>query len=199
MRRLLGIACVCASAAAWISPALAAPTTVAFETLPTTPFDSYTEGLATFTTVTGSQLRKAYTLNGTWGIRSAAWPYAEMRADIAGGASSVSVDLGDKASDDAETLFLEIFNAAGSSLGFTSQAVPADLSCMTTLSLNSPCIAYAVFGSRESTLNNGSSIIADNFTYQSCPCPSVIPAPGAILSGMIGASLVGHLRRRRTL
>ncbi len=194
MRRLLGIVCVCASAAAWMSPALAAPTTVMFESLPTTPFDSYTEGLATFTAVDGSQLRKAYTLNGTWGIRSGTWPYAEMQADIAGGASSVSVDLGDKVGDDAETLFLEIFDAAGNSLGFTSQAIPADLSCMTTLSLSSPCIAYAVFGSRESTLNNGSSILADNFTYKPCSCPSAIPAPGGILLGMTGAGLIGLLR-----
>jgi hypothetical protein len=67
---------------------------------------------------------------------------------------------------------------------------------MTTLSLSAPCISYAIFGARNSTLNNGSSVPADNFTFGDCPC---IPAPGAILLGAIGTMLVGYLRRRRAM
>jgi hypothetical protein len=184
---------------AWIAPAGAAPTTVTFEALPETPFNSYTEGLVTFTAVNGGLLKRDVTPDGTWGLRAVVAPYPEQRADIAGGASFVSVELGDFAGIDAETVFLEIFDAEGNSLGFTSQAIPADLMGMTTLSLTSPCFAYAIFGSRDSTSNNGSSVRSDNFTFEPCACPSAIPAPGAILLGTMGASIVGYLRRRRAL
>jgi len=200
MKRWLGILCVGACLAAWIGPAGAAPTTVTFEALPETPFNSYTEGLVTFTAVNGGLLMRDFAPNGTLALRAVTSPYPEIRADIAGGASSVSVDLGDYAGIDAETVFLEIFNAEGELLDSISQPIPADLEGMTTLSLSSPCFSYAIFGSRESTSFNGSSVRSDNFTFEPCPpCPNVIPAPGAILLGTIGASLVGCLRRRRAL
>jgi hypothetical protein len=97
---------------------------------------------------------------------------------------------------DAETVFLEVFDASGQSVGFASEDIPADRVHMTTLSLSAPCISYAIFGARNSTLGNGSSVPADNFTFGDCAC---IPAPGAVLLGGIGAVLVGHLRRRRAL
>jgi hypothetical protein len=200
MKRWLGILCVCACLAVWIGPAGAAPTTVTFEALPETPFNSYTEGPVTFTAVDGGLLMRDLAPNGTLALRAVTSPYPEMRADIAGGASFVSVDLGDYANIDSETVFLEIFDAADNSLGFISEDVPIDRMGMTPLELSGPCFAYAIFGARNSSINNGSSVRADNFTFELCPpCPNVIPAPGAILLGTIGTSLVGYLRRRRTL
>ena len=96
-------------------------------------------------------------------------------------------------------MFLEVFGASGNSLGFASEDIPADRMGMTTLSLNVPGISYAVFGARNSTLDNGSSVPADNFTFEPAAPTSIIPAPGAILLGTIGMGLVGSLRRRRTL
>jgi len=199
MRKFLGIVCVCACLAAWVGPAPAAPTTVTFNTLPDVPFDSYTEGPVTFTAVNGGLLKGDMSPNGTQALRAVTEPYPEMRADIAGGATYVSVDLGDYANIDSETVFMEIFDAAGKSLGFTSEEVPFDRMGMTPLTLSGPCFAYAIFGARDSSIDNGSSVRADNFTYELCPCPDVIPAPGAILLGTIGAGLVAHLRRGRVL
>jgi hypothetical protein len=198
-KRSLVMVSVCGLCGLWASTA-GAMTTVDFEGFPSTPVTSYTEGRVTFTAVDGSQLVKWIGPNGTYGITSITPPYAERRADIEGGTTFVSVDLGDYDGIDAETIFLEIFGPSGNSLGFTSKAIPATVGGlgMTTLSIGSEsCIAYAIFGSRDTT--NGSSVRADNFTFSDCPCPTVIPVPGAILLGTIGTGLVGCLRRRRAL
>ena len=113
MTKLLRIVCVAACLGVWIAPARAAPTTVTFEALPDVPFNMYVEGLATFTAVDGGLLKRDTAPNLTWALRAVTEPYPEMRADIAGGASFVSVDLGDFAGIDTETVFLEIFGAVG--------------------------------------------------------------------------------------
>ena len=84
-------------------------------------------------------------------------------------------------------------------MGSVSKDIPKDQMQMMTLSLSAPRVAYAIFGSRNSEIDNGSSVPADNFIFCPCPTPSVVPAPGAILLGAIGAGLIGALRRRRTL
>lgn len=43
------------------------------------------------------------------------------------------------------------------------------------------------------------AMTSDNVDYDPWLCSSIIPAPGALLLGSIGVSLVGWLRRRRTL
>ncbi|MEN6337125.1 MAG: hypothetical protein ABFE01_22940 [Phycisphaerales bacterium] len=199
MRKSLGIVCVAACLAVWVGPARAAPTTITFEALPDVPFYMYTDSGVTFRAVDGGLLKRDETPNGSWGLRAVVDPYPEMRADFAGGAKSVSVDLGDFANIDSETVFLEIFSASGTSLGFVSEDVPIDRMGMTRLTLSGPCFDYAVFGARNSSIGNGSSVRADNFTFEPCTCPSAVPAPGALLLGAMGAGLVGRLRRRRVL
>jgi len=190
---------VAACLAVGVGPARAASKTITFEALPDVPFYMYTESGVTFTAVDGGLLKRDKTPDDTWGLRAVVEPYPEMRADFAGGASSVAVDLGDFAFIDSETVFLEIFNASGTSLGFVSEYVPIDRMGMTRLALSGPCFSYAVFGARNSSIGNGSSVRADNFTFEPCACPSAIPAPAAVLLGAMGAGLVGRLRRRGVL
>lgn len=196
MRMSCLIVSICVGMGTFAGSATAA-TTIDFESLPDSPFLSYTEGRVTFTAVDGGLLQKfADTPNGTYSLTGLDSPYSELRADFAGGTRFVTVDLGDYANIDAETVFLEIFGASGESVGFVSEDIPADRMGMTTLSLGAPCISYAIFGARDSSIGNGSSVPADNFTFGDCPC---IPAPGAILLGVIGVAFVGRLRRRRAL
>jgi len=131
--------------------------------------------------------------NGTIGLYGGLnSPQAEIRADIAGGANYVSVDLGDYAGD-SDMLFLEAFDSNDVSLGYTQQLIKSEFFGMKTLEVTANgTIAYAVFGARFPA-EGGSSVIADNFTY------GVIPAPGALLLGITGLACVQGLRRKRLL
>lgn len=192
MRTSLAIVLTCGLMAVTAGPAMA--TVIDFESLPADPFYFYTQGRVTFTAVDGGLLQRfGDTPNGTYSLTGLNSPYSELRADIEGGTSFVSVDLGDYANIDSERVFLEIYGASGNLLNSTSENVPADRMGMTTLSLCGPCISYAIFGARDSSIGNGSSVPADNFTFGDCPC---IPAPGAILLGAIGVGLLGRLRHR---
>ncbi|MHC4324688.1 MAG: hypothetical protein ACYSUX_10485, partial [Planctomycetota bacterium] len=72
--------------------AQAAPTVIDFESFPGGSPTSYTVGGATFTGIGGGALWTGLTPNGTQGLLAGSGPYEELRADIAGGALSVSVD-----------------------------------------------------------------------------------------------------------
>lgn len=181
------VACLGLTGVAQAGPTI---TVIDFESFPGGNPTSYTVGGATFTGTGGGALWAGTGPNGTLGLLAGSSPLEELRADIAGGALSVSVDIGDY-DGDSDRLFLEIFDSGGTSLGYTDLVIAADFIGMETLTLSAPNIAYAIFGARDAV--DGSSVYSDNFTYER------IPAPGAILLGTIGVSLVGWLRRRRTL
>lgn len=88
--------------------------------------------------------------------------------------TSVSVDLGDFGGDD-DVVFLEIFSSANVSLGLTEFHQAAGFAGMTTLTLSAADIAYAMFGARDT--GNGSTVFADNFSYQ----PQAVPEPQMLL------------------
>jgi hypothetical protein len=166
--------------------------TIDFESFPAGPFAAYTEQGVTFSASGGGgAIVTGVTPNGTLGLGDTSTPRKELRADISGGTTSVSVDLGDYDAD-SDRLFLEVFDVGNNLLGYVDWVISENFSGMLTLStLPATNIAYAVFGARDAV--NGSSVYADNFTFEP------IPAPGALLLGGIGAGLVGWLRRRRTL
>src|SRR5690242_3732024 len=105
----------------------AAQVNVDFESGPTSPVATYTDQGVTFSASGGGgQLFVSFDPNGTMGLLDNNNPRKEILASLAalGGASSVSVDLGDF-DQDADTVFLEVFDAANASLGFTSQLLDA--------------------------------------------------------------------------
>lgn len=162
-----------------------------FESMPVGYLASYTESGVTFT-APGGVVFGLVGPNGTKGLvgREPSGPlYLHRRADIAGGATSVSVDLGDF-DQDPDTLFLEIFDSSNASIGFTDLLIDASFEGMKTLSLSAPDIAYAVFGATDpATL--GSSVFADNFTFE----PASIPEPATL--SLLGLGAVGMAMRRR--
>jgi hypothetical protein len=165
--------------------------TIDFESFPAGPFASYTEQGVTFSASGGGgAIMTATTPNGTFGLLDNNSPRKELRADILGGTTSVSVDLGDYDAD-SDRLFLEAYDAGDNLLIGVSTVIATDFTGMLTLGVGAPNIAYVIFGARDAV--NGSSVFADNFTFEP------IPAPGAILLGSIGVGVVSWLRRRRTL
>ena len=91
----------------------------------------------------GCQLVRLPCPNGTSSLVDFNFPIKELRADIAGGATFVSVDLGDFDSD-SENLFLEVYNSSNVLLDSVSLFNPDTSESMRTLSLANPNIAYAL-------------------------------------------------------
>ena len=165
--------------------------TIDFESFPAGPFAAHTEQGVTFSASGGGgAIITGLTPNGTLGLLDTNALRKELRADIGPGATFVSVELGDYDAD-SDRLFLEAFDAGDNLLASVSTVIATDFTGMVTLGIGAPNIAYAVFGARNAV--DGSSVFADNFTFEP------IPAPGAILLGSIGVGLVSWLRRRRTL
>ncbi|MEX0675651.1 MAG: PEP-CTERM sorting domain-containing protein [Pirellulales bacterium] len=163
--------------------ACAAPVVIDFESFPPGPFASHTESDVTFSAVGGGGAITAVgTPNLTLGLLDDNSPRKELRANIGPHATFVSVDLGDFDAD-ADLLFLEVFDAADTSLGFTSVLIDEDFTGMMTLSLAAADIAYAEFGAREPALN-GNSVFADNFTFER------VPEPGTLFLFLVGATIL---------
>lgn len=155
-------------------------------------FTSYNEQGVTFTSVTGGSIDRSTTPNGTAGLLEASAPRSYLRADIAGGATSVAVNLGDYNAD-GDTLFLEIYSLADTLLARTDLLIANSFSGMQTLSLVNPNIAYAIFGATAPALN-GSSVYADNFTWQSA---TRVAEPGSLALVALGAIAALRVSRRR--
>ncbi|WP_414664728.1 hypothetical protein [Horticoccus sp. 23ND18S-11] len=176
-----------------LTSAVAHAVTVDFNAVAASIGASYTSGAVTFVPTAGSDLTTGVGPNGTRGLLgSDGEPYYTIRANIAGGTSSVSVDLGDF-DQDADTIFLEIFSAANVSLGYTSQLLATSFSGMVTLNLSASNIAYAVFGSIAPSAG-GSSVYADNFTYGAASTPD---AGSTLALFAAGLGLVGVAARSR--
>lgn len=173
--------------------AYAAPVVIDFNAESFSNVSSFTTQGVTFSKGV-SNLDTSNTPNGTTGIRgsvdfSGPDPF---RALIGGGASFVSIDLGDFGSD-SDNIFLSVFDAADNLLGTTSQLC-CSITEMVTLSLAFEGISYALFGS-SGTFNN--SVYADNFIYDARV--SEVPLPAAVwlfATGLMGFSAV---RRRFNL
>ncbi|MDP1549106.1 MAG: FxDxF family PEP-CTERM protein [Nitrosomonas sp.] len=167
----------------------AAPITINFDALSLSGVSSYTESGVTFTAPSFSTLESP---NGTLALLEESSPRNFLRADISGGAVSVSVDLGDFGDDfsgDSDLLFLEVFDSSDTSLGRTEFFIEASFTGMETLSLSTPGISYAIFGAIDAV--GGSSVYADNFTI------TPIPEPETYAMLLAGLGLLGFTARRR--
>ena len=174
----------------------ASAVTVDFNSLSGSLGSTYSTAGITFSTTGSGGLTVGITPNGTAGLLGGnTQPYQFIRADIAGDASFVSVDLGDY-DQDADTIFLQVFDSANNSLGFSSQLLDASFTGMVTLNWSAANIAYAVFGSTAPS-TGGSSVYADNFTTRGA---STVPDASSTL-GLLAAGLstLGLAARRRKI
>ncbi len=161
-------------------------TTITFDSpLSLSSVSSYTESGVTFTAPDFSTVG---TPNGTQGLLEGSSPRNFFRADIAGGAAMVSVDLGDFNAD-SDLLFLDVYNSLNISLGHTDLFIDSSFSGMKTLSLSTPGIAYAIFGATDAI--NGSSVFADNFVF------APVPEPETYGMMLMGLCMIGFIARRR--
>ncbi len=172
------------------------PPIITFDELPVGGFlSSYTSQGVTFTSAGGTELLSVTVPSATFspGLFEASADLAiPIRADIAGGATSVSVDLVSFFGN-ANPLYLQAFNTNDAMIGQTIFNAPADQNAAFTLTVapdESPAglagdIAYVLFGGSDPD----AITVADNFTYTAIPAPS-----GAAL---IALATLGTARRRR--
>jgi hypothetical protein len=184
-----------AAVATLLATSAGATTTIDFDNTGGLFTPTYSEAGVTFVPNGGNGLQFTFTPSGSNGFFAAGSPHPTITATIAGGASSVGVDLGDF-QDDADLLFLEAYNAANVLLGRTELLIDGSFHGMKTLSLSFSGIDHVTFGSAPPS-GDGASIYVDNFTFDA-PTVSATPEPAAwivMLAGFFG--LGAKLRRER--
>ena len=174
-----------------LSSGTASAVTITFESAPAGTFSSYSEAGVTFTPVGGGVMDAPISPNGTRALLGEASPRQTLRADIGGGASYVSIDLGDYDAD-ADTLFLNVYNSANVLIGTAADFIDSSFTGMRTLAVSVPGIDYAIFGATLPALN-GSSVYADNFTFTT----AAIPEPASLLLLGTGLAFAGRRFRGR--
>ncbi|UCG59888.1 MAG: hypothetical protein JSU70_10280 [Phycisphaerales bacterium] len=126
----------------------------------------------------------AYTINGEWGVHTLVEGAGTITWDvpILTAQALFKAALG-------ETITMTAYDGAGGtgSVLATDSFTSGGLTTIYTLSVSASGISSVV-------VSDGAAFwVMDDLEY------AAIPAPGAILLGSIGVSLVGWLRRRRTL
>ena len=116
--------------------------------------------------------------------------FAPVRADIAGGATMVSVLLGDN-STDTDDVLLEAFDSSGTLLDSQTATIGNGFVTLTVSAL----MSYVVWSSPG---NISHSIVADTFIFETVrvPEPGTLGLLGIGLAG-IGLAGIGFARRRR--
>ena len=197
-RVLVGVATMGLATASAVEGA----TLVNFNSQAGSGFTNYTEAGATFSPVGGGAFEFATAPNGTVGMLGSGTPHPLLRANIAGGATDVAVDLGDFNAD-PDGLLLKAFSSLDVLLASTTLATLGTDESMHTLLVSAPNIAYVIFGS-EAPSGDGSSVYADNFAFTPLAGDSITPLPEPatmILFGLgvagIGAVLSRQQRRQR--
>lgn len=183
-----------------LAPAISveAATFVNFNSQSGSGFATYTESGATLASAGGGTFEFALTPNGTVGVLGSGIPHPLLRADIAGGASEVSVDLGDFNADQ-DGLLLRAFSSLDVLLTTATLATLSADETMHTLSVTAPNIAYVLFGSQAPSLD-GSSVFADNFAFTQAEAITPMPEPATMTLfglGVAGLSALRWRQRRR--
>jgi hypothetical protein len=162
-----------------------------FNSIPAlTAADGYSEQGVTFT---GGTSYFSSSPLGTNAITISGTLDGKVRADIAAGASFVSVDLGDRATD-PDRIILSVFDSLDNLLGSVTQDLSSSFYGMVTLSLAYSNIAYATFGTTGELGRGG--IYADNFTFTpNAVNPSAVPVPAAAV--LFAPALLGFMGLRR--
>lgn len=173
----------------------AAATTIDFDSTGGLYVPSYTEAGVTFVPNGGTGLQFTGAPSGSNGFFAAGGPHPTVTATIAGGASAVSIDLGDGGrGNDSDLLFLEAYNAANVLLGRTELLVPESFLGMKTLSLSFAGIDHVIFGSEAPSVD-GSSVLNDNFTFEPAAI-SAVPEPATWAMMLVGFFGLGAMLRR---
>ena len=151
---------------------------------------SYTEQGVTFS-VAGADVVVGSGPNGTNTMDSSPFTSANpFRADIGGGATAVSVDVGDFTPSDVDNVFLRAYNSLNALVDSAALSCCSSAPNMVNLSVAAADIAYVVIGSTGTYPN---SVFIDNFAWDEAD----VPEPGTLTLLGLGLLGAGAARRRK--